>query len=119
MEKAWEEMERKMANKPGAKIISIESANKDAEVANINTKYLKDVTHKLVPNGYPTIFLIDIGKKKITYYSGPRDVDSFVNMANSAIEKALSKGGGGGSGRRRRTRNKRRPARRTRHRRKA
>jgi hypothetical protein len=119
MDPAWKEMEGKLASNPRVKIVSIESADKDnadSGIPYINNAYLKGANAKLVHTGYPTLFVIDIRKKKITYYSGPRSANDFVNMANSAVDLASKSGGGG---RKRRTRHKRQSVRRTRRRSKA
>jgi len=86
----WHKMKVDLQNINNMKVLTIEEANSQPQIDDINNTYLKHFSNKLEVNGYPTIFKIT-NNRGLEYYGGRRHQLDLVKWANFAVGGKIRK----------------------------
>ncbi len=80
LEPEWKKMKRtvKKMMKGGVEFVEIESENMDNGLAKLNNKFRTNVK---LQGGYPTLFKIDMDRKKVEYYNGNREANEMTKWS--------------------------------------
>lgn len=87
----WNVMTSNFAENKRVIVENISSETEDKSIAEINAKYLKASSQKLVRNYYPTIFIIQDGI--LTFYNKDRSSAALIDVVNKALSGAKTTGG--------------------------
>ena len=87
----WKKMKREVKKKSkndDIKFVEIESENMESGLEQFNRRFNTNVK---LQSGYPTLFKVDSGNKKVEYYNGNREAMALTKWSMMAMGKKQNK----------------------------